>query len=77
MTERKPFRLQTLIEDAIMEFFREENSRRDFDARFEGSVIDIYGAFDANELAVAIERVVDEMMAEEDTWWVLTGRPKP
>lgn len=65
-SERKPFLLQSRIEDAIIAFFRNEDThRRDFDATIEETTIDIDGAFDAYALAVAIERVVDETMAEE------------
>ena len=56
---RKPFLLQSKIEDAIIAFFRAK------DAYINETTIGSTGTFDAYALAVAIERVVDETMAEQ------------
>ncbi len=55
MSERKQFLLQSRIEDAILEFFSIAGSPIPEDTR-----IEFNGIFDAYDLAVAIERVVDE-----------------
>jgi hypothetical protein len=66
----RPFRLQLVIEDAIMAFFREQNERRnpagkrDFDARIEETMVDVDGAFDAYELTLAIEKAIEERCAD-------------
>lgn len=64
MTERKPLLLNK-IENAIIAFFMAERAHIIetaiyVDGRFE--------AFDAYALAVAIERAIDEAMAEQMKW---------
>jgi DNA-directed RNA polymerase specialized sigma subunit len=65
LSDRNPFRLQLVIEGAILRFFRKEDeARRDFDARIEETTIDVEGAFDSYALTCAIERAIEERCAD-------------